>query len=307
MDGYGGLALPYAQRRNDRGSPILESERIQQALEQLKADNGSQALCNPQSLRGLLNDALGADARKQVLEVNLLVMAIEVWVASELPIPSTHDPRINRDIAARLVGERGISRAHAHWAVDSLAAVICDRRESAPAEPSRSSTEIPVPGGERTRRFSPLAIVLAVSAIGAIGVGTALFNARAQQEESSLFYEAFALGNGVIVRAGPSTQSEIVGSVASGGSMEIICVTRGEMVLGLVAGTDVWNKSREPAGFVSGAYLEIENQGRGLPECPDMPPFESPTPGQQPLQAPLLDETPVGTSRSPTQNELGPN
>ena len=48
----------------------MENDRVQKALNQLRVDHGTEALKNPKGMRGLLNDALGEDARKCVLDVN---------------------------------------------------------------------------------------------------------------------------------------------------------------------------------------------------------------------------------------------
>jgi len=265
----------------------LENDRVQQALDQLRVDHGTEALKNPKSLRGLLNDALGEHARKCVLDVNLLVMALEVWVAADLPLPGTYDPAVNRRIVARLVRERGISQDHARWAVDCLAETL-GKGHSSGSQP-QSLPEPPELQGpkDRGRSSTALRVGLFILAVAVGGIGARQFLAVGQTDDTTASFEAIALGNGVIVRAGPSTETERVGSVASGGSMQLTCVTRGELVQGIVGVTDIWNKSVEPAGFVSGAYLEIEDQGKGLPECPDMPPYVEPS-----EQFPAIEELP---------------
>lgn len=276
----------------------MENDRVQKALIQLRVDHGTEALKNPKSLRGLLNDALGEDARKCVLDVNLLVMALEVWVAADLPLPGSFDPGVNRRVVARLVGERGISQEHAHWAVDCLAEAIGNESLPGNLQPSlpRAPKE-PLPKDRRRSSMSLRAVLIVLAVVGS-GIGARQLLAAGQADDAPRVYEALALGNGVIIRAGPSTQTERVGSVASGGSMEITCSTRGELVQGLVGDTYIWNKSIEPAGFVSSAYLEIENQGKGIPECPNMPPYVEPSVGQVPSLEEFPQESPTTTASS---------
>jgi hypothetical protein len=274
----------------------LENDRVQKALNQLKVDHGTEALKNPKSMRGLLNDALGEDARKCVLDVNLLVMALEVWVASDLPLPGSFNPGVNRRVVDRLVGERGISQEHARWAVDCLAETMANEHL-----PGNQQPKLPRPPKQplpKDRRWSStsLRVALLIFAVVGSGIGARQLLAAGQTDDTPRVYEAFALGNGVIVRAGPSTQTERVGSVASGGSMEITCSTRGELVQGMVGDTYIWNKSLDPAGFVSSAYLEIEDQGKGLPECPNMPPYVAPSAGQVPSLEEFPQESPTTTA-----------
>lgn len=144
------------------------------------------------------------------------------------------------------------------------------------AEPGRhlhpaGSTKESAPGGPKsTNRFKHRAaarwgvvlLSIALVAIAVVGV-TTLRTERLQDT----FRQGIALGNGVIVRSGPSVNSERTGSVAAGDSVDIVCRTRGDMVVGVAGPTDLWNKIREPVGFVSDGFLDTGGQTINAPEC----------------------------------------
>ncbi|MEJ7602655.1 MAG: peptidoglycan DD-metalloendopeptidase family protein [Kofleriaceae bacterium] len=67
-------------------------------------------------------------------------------------------------------------------------------------------------------------------------------------------------------RAGASTSSAAVGSVADGATIVISCQKRGESVTGTYGTSTLWDKTS--GGFVADAYVSTGSDGQVAPTCP---------------------------------------
>jgi len=68
------------------------------------------------------------------------------------------------------------------------------------------------------------------------------------------------------VRAGPSTNYRIVGTVTDGTHVTIRCQKHGQRITGTYGTTDLWDKIG--SGYVSDAYVYTGSDGRVAPLCP---------------------------------------
>ncbi|GAA4802312.1 peptidoglycan DD-metalloendopeptidase family protein [Lysobacter hankyongensis] len=68
------------------------------------------------------------------------------------------------------------------------------------------------------------------------------------------------------VRAGPSTDHAIVGSLANGTTVTIQCQTRGESITGTYGTSTLWNRIGS-GRFIPDAYTYTGSDGRVAPDC----------------------------------------
>jgi hypothetical protein len=73
-------------------------------------------------------------------------------------------------------------------------------------------------------------------------------------------------GAPLTVRAGASTSTAAVGSVADGATVTISCQKRGESVTGTYGASTLWDKIGN--GFISDAYVSTGSDGQVAPTCP---------------------------------------
>jgi hypothetical protein len=73
-------------------------------------------------------------------------------------------------------------------------------------------------------------------------------------------------GAPLTIRAGASTSTAAVGSVADGASVTITCQKIGQSISGTYGTSKLWDKIG--AGFVADAYVSTGSDGRVAPDCP---------------------------------------
>ncbi len=73
-------------------------------------------------------------------------------------------------------------------------------------------------------------------------------------------------GAPLTVRAGASTNTSAVGSVADGATVRITCQKRGQSVTGTYGTSTLWDKIG--TGFVADAYVSTGSDGQVAPNCP---------------------------------------
>ncbi|GAA1881274.1 hypothetical protein GCM10009753_06010 [Streptantibioticus ferralitis] len=106
--------------------------------------------------------------------------------------------------------------------------------------------------------------------------------------------------HGVVVRSGPSTRYRVVGRLASGRIVHIICKVRGQQV----RGNSIWYKlDTRPREWVSASY--VKNMGRIPRWCRNLKPAPS-LPGHHPTQTmPGHHPTQTMPGHHPTQTMPG--
>lgn len=73
-------------------------------------------------------------------------------------------------------------------------------------------------------------------------------------------------GAPLTIRAGASTSTAAIGSVANGAQVTITCQKRGQAVTGTFGTSTLWNKIGK--GYVSDAYVMTGSDGQVAPTCP---------------------------------------
>jgi hypothetical protein len=73
-------------------------------------------------------------------------------------------------------------------------------------------------------------------------------------------------GAALTIRAGASTGSAAVGSVADGATVTISCQKRGESVTGTYGTSTLWDKIGD--GYIADAYVSTGSDGQVAPTCP---------------------------------------
>jgi len=113
---------------------------IRSALTTLLSDQGPQ-IATGSRVKGLLNDALGQQARSHVLEVNLLTAAATSGACEELQTSNIPLPKLVLKLSRRLSAEQGLSIEHATWAIETWAEALGTpgRRAEYPRPRSRGS------------------------------------------------------------------------------------------------------------------------------------------------------------------------
>lgn len=99
---------------------------------------------------------------------------------------------------------------------------------------------------------------LVVAAGGAIGVGASQSDAAPGTVQTA--------SASLNVRSGPSTNSAIVGTVAKGKRVNIICQTYGTAVSGTYRTSKIWDKIG-PGRYVSDAFVYTGSNGFVAPKC----------------------------------------
>jgi hypothetical protein len=124
---------------------------------------------------------------------------------------------------------------------------------------------------------------IALSAAMALASAVAL-TANAQAAE----YQVIGTGGTLHVRTAPSLSAPIVGNLGDGTTINILCQTRGDQVVG----STMWDKIDSPiVGYVADWYTTtpvVNNPSPGLPECvpPNTPREPEPAPNSQPSPQP---------------------
>jgi hypothetical protein len=121
-------------------------------------------------------------------------------------------------------------------------------------------------GATRVRR-------LVVAAAAAFALATAMSPASAQ----AATYNVTGTGGALFVRSAPALGAPTSGHLPDGTSIDIICQTRGDQVVG----STMWDEIDQPvAGFVADWYTttpNVNNPSPGLPSCGSPAP-QSPAP-----------------------------
>jgi hypothetical protein len=73
-------------------------------------------------------------------------------------------------------------------------------------------------------------------------------------------------GAALTIRAGASTSTAAIGSVADGAYVTITCQQTGQSITGTYGTTNLWDKIG--TGYVSDAYVSTGSDGRVAPDCP---------------------------------------
>ncbi len=73
-------------------------------------------------------------------------------------------------------------------------------------------------------------------------------------------------GAPLTIRAGASTSTAAVGSVADGATVTITCQKRGQSITGTYGTSTLWDKIG--AGYVADAYVSTGSDGQVAPDCP---------------------------------------
>ena len=73
-------------------------------------------------------------------------------------------------------------------------------------------------------------------------------------------------GADLVVRAGASTATAEVGSVADGAMVVITCQAQGESVTGTYGTSTLWDKIG--TGFIPDAFVSTGSDGQVAPDCP---------------------------------------
>jgi hypothetical protein len=73
-------------------------------------------------------------------------------------------------------------------------------------------------------------------------------------------------GAALTVRAGASTSTAAVGSVADGATVTISCQKRGQTISGTYGSSSLWDKIG--AGYIADAYVSTGSDGQVAPTCP---------------------------------------
>lgn len=118
----------------------------------------------------------------------------------------------------------------------------------------------------------------------------AALTANAQAAE----YQVIGTGGTLHVRTAPSLGAPIVGNLSDGTTINILCQTRGDQVMG----STMWDKINSPiVGYVADWYTTtpvVNNPSPGLPECvpPNTPREPEPAPSPQPSPQPQPQPSP---------------
>ncbi|HEY5927526.1 MAG TPA: peptidoglycan DD-metalloendopeptidase family protein [Kofleriaceae bacterium] len=73
-------------------------------------------------------------------------------------------------------------------------------------------------------------------------------------------------GSALTIRAGASTSTAAVGSVADGATVTITCQKRGQSVTGTYGTSTLWDKIG--SGYIADAYVSTGSDGQVAPDCP---------------------------------------
>lgn len=151
-------------------------------------------------------------------------------------------------------------------------------------------------------------ITLMASATLALAV---TLTASAQAAE----YQVVGTDGTLHVRTAPSLSAPIVGNLSDGTTINILCQTRGDQVVG----STMWDKINSPVvGYVADWYTTtpvVNNPSPGLPECvppntprepePNPQPAPQPQPASQPQPAPQPQSAPQPTVASLAESYNG--
>jgi Peptidase family M23 len=104
------------------------------------------------------------------------------------------------------------------------------------------------------------------------GAGALYFGTRNYTSQNSCGAAADIIGHvntagaPLTVRAGASTNTAAVGSVADGATVRIICQKRGESITGTFGTSTLWDKIS--SGFIADAFVSTGSDGQVAPTCP---------------------------------------
>jgi Peptidase family M23 len=116
------------------------------------------------------------------------------------------------------------------------------------------------------QRLNGSAVRARFDGIGALYFGTRNYTSQNSCGGADVVGRVNTAGAPLTVRAGASTNTAAVGSVADGATVRIICQKRGESVTGTFGTSTLWD--RIDAGFIADAFVSTGSDGQVAPTCP---------------------------------------
>jgi hypothetical protein len=117
---------------------------------------------------------------------------------------------------------------------------------------------------EEGHNGSPIRI--SFSGVGALYFGTRNYTSQNSCTGGGVTGRVDTAGAPLTIRAGASTTTADVGSVADGATVHISCQKHGQSITGTFGTSTLWDKIG--AGYVSDAYVSTGSDGQVAPTCP---------------------------------------
>jgi len=115
-------------------------------------------------------------------------------------------------------------------------------------------------------RHNGVAVRASFNGAGALYFGTRNYTSQNSCGTADIVGRVNTAGASLTVRAGASTSTAAVGSVADGATVHISCQKRGQSITGTFGTSTLWDKIG--AGFISDAYVSTGSDGQVAPTCP---------------------------------------
>jgi len=116
------------------------------------------------------------------------------------------------------------------------------------------------------QRLNGSAVRASFNGGGALYFGTKNYTSQNKCGTGGVVGRVNTAGAALTVRAGASTSTAAVGSVADGAQVTISCQKRGESVTGTYGTSTLWDKIGE--GYIADAYVSTGSDGQVAPTCP---------------------------------------
>jgi hypothetical protein len=115
-------------------------------------------------------------------------------------------------------------------------------------------------------RLNGAAIRASFNGAGALYFGTRNYTSQNSCSGGGVVGRVDTAGAPLTIRAGASTSTAAVGSVADGATVHISCQKRGQSVSGTFGTSTLWDQIG--AGFVADAFISTGSDGQVAPTCP---------------------------------------
>jgi len=117
------------------------------------------------------------------------------------------------------------------------------------------------------QRLDGSAVRIKFNGAGALYFGTRNYTSQNSCGGTDIVGRVNTAGAPLTVRAGASTNTAAIGSVADGATVRIVCQKRGESITGTFGTSTLWDKISS-GGFISDAFVSTGSDGQVAPTCP---------------------------------------
>ena len=115
-------------------------------------------------------------------------------------------------------------------------------------------------------RLNGTAVRASFNGSGALYFGTRNYTSQNSCSGGGVAGRVNTAGAPLTIRAGTSTSTADIGSVADGATVTISCQKRGQSITGTYGTSTLWDKIG--AGFIADAYVSTGSDGQVAPTCP---------------------------------------